>query len=385
MSLTPSESADLLALTDACVQCALCLPHCPTYKDDAAETESPRGRILLAKALASGRISASEADEDHALSHCLGCRACAAACPARVDYGQILHLSRSALRRDLGAGWLQRTAEWLLARPRWLQTAFSLVRPLQGIPWLRRRLPRIPSQRPLQTAQTRGASRGKLALLQGCVAASWERDSHQAALRLLAALGWDVEVLAPGCCGALHQHAGASDTAAALRERMRRLIAASGAGQVVHLGSGCHEAMRAAAGGLPVHEVGAFIAGDSRLAQLRFAPSDLRVTLHTACTQRHVVDAADSDRALLSRIPGLRLCPPSPAGCCGAAGIQALQFPEQSSRRLAPLQRWHAEAAPDLLLAGNLGCRLQLARGLGNPDATLPCRHPLSFLVEHLQ
>lgn len=386
MSLTPAERTELLALGDACVQCGLCLPHCPTYADTRVETESPRGRILLGKAIASGRLEPAEADEALALSHCLGCRACERACPARVDYGRILELTRQALRAQQPVPRWQRALEALLARPRALRVACAMGRLLQRLPPVRRRLPELPPARRLAPEHPAlGPLRGRLALLQGCVASEWETAAHAVALRLLTRLGWAVRVLPPGCCGALHRHSGNRTQAEALAGRLRSELDACGAGAVLHAGSGCHAAIRAAAGGLPVHELCSFIAADERLAELAFRPSSLRVAVHVACTQRNVVGDESAERRLLARIPGLRLCAPSPPGCCGAAGVQALRFPGQAGQRMQALHRWYRDEAPDRLLAGNLGCRLHLARALGGGDATLSIAHPLSFLDEHLQ
>jgi glycolate oxidase iron-sulfur subunit len=354
-------------LTDACVQCGLCLPHCPTYADTRCETESPRGRILVAKAIAGERIAPRLADADEALSHCLGCRACEAACPAKVDYGQILHRSRAALRAERAPPLWQRSIEWLVSKPGWLTAAFRLGRLLQPWPWLRRRLPPIPPRpRRLPASDVTAPVRGTVLLVPGCVAAHWEVAAHRAATHLLARLGWQVEELPAACCGALHRHSGAASAATSLRDRLAELISQHSAVHVLHAGSGCHEAIRDAADGLPVSEINAFLAADARLSTLRFRATTQRVALHIACTQRHVVKDAEADLALLSRVPGIELCAPAPVGCCGAAGIQALRFPAQSRDRMAALRDWYREQQPDRLLAGNLGCRLQLARELGD-------------------
>ena len=57
-----------------CVHCGLCLSACPTYTQLGVETESPRGRIALMKAVHEGRLGISERVVSH-WEMCLQCRA----------------------------------------------------------------------------------------------------------------------------------------------------------------------------------------------------------------------------------------------------------------------------------------------------------------------
>ena len=89
-----------------CVKCGLCLPACPTYQSQRNEAESPRGRIAIAAAVASG--NAIGTDVQRHLDSCLTCGACDAVCPSNVAYEELIVGARALDEGSL---------EWLGSSP----------------------------------------------------------------------------------------------------------------------------------------------------------------------------------------------------------------------------------------------------------------------------
>ncbi|MFI5266245.1 MAG: 4Fe-4S dicluster domain-containing protein, partial [Chloroflexota bacterium] len=83
-----------------CVHCGLCLQACPTYQELGLETDSPRGRLYLMRAMVEGRLDLNEGVVTH-MQRCLVCRACETACPSGVPFGHLMELTRDHIRQQM--------------------------------------------------------------------------------------------------------------------------------------------------------------------------------------------------------------------------------------------------------------------------------------------
>jgi glycolate oxidase iron-sulfur subunit len=384
----------ITVLADQCVQCGLCLPVCPTYALDGNETESPRGRIAIAAALARGQVSPSPTLREP-LDHCLGCLNCQRVCPAGVQYEELLVETRAMLgpapsrpgfllgliKRPKLNRWLQRLARWTGAAY-WFP-ALPGVGP--GSAW-RAALSLLPkasrlAHMPAVAKSEASKDAGKVALFPGCSASVQDAEAERAAEILLGAAGYQVVRMPAFCCGALDLHDGVTDSANAAATRVQQAWANAGADHLVTVTPGCLSTLRRALPDVRVDDPYRLLAG--RIGPLRFRPLPCRAALHVPCTQANVALSDAALMQLLQCIPDLavkRL--PAPPYCCGAAGSHALQFPERAGRLRSDMLSQVSTLDVQLLLSSNIGCRLHLAAGLAEQASTLPTMHPLTLLAQ---
>lgn len=406
---------------DDCVHCGFCLPVCPTYVSWAAEADSPRGRIDLARALADGRLRLDGTSVAH-LDRCLGCMACMAACPSGVRYDLVIEEARAAVERARtrppGDRLLRAFLFQLFPYPARLRAVafFLWLYRWTGMQWLVRAtgLLRLVSRRlaaleglappvgwssvaaalpPLTRAE--GPRRARVGLLGGCVQRVFFPGVNDATLRVLAAEG--VEVVVPegqGCCGALSAHAGRHEEALrlarALLERFEGLdldalvVNAAGCGShlkdLAHLFAGDPAlAARAAALSRKVKDVNEYLAALPPVAPR--GPYPARVAYHSSCHLGHAQGITRQPRELLRSIPELELVEiASGDECCGSAGIYNVVEPgsaDEIGRRKA--DNVLATGAP-VVAAANPGCSLHIQKMLRERGADVRAAHPVEIL-----
>jgi Fe-S oxidoreductase len=80
----------------SCIRCGLCLATCPVYRVTLKETDTPRGKIALLRAVNEGRLDPGQSFASR-FYDCLLCGACANVCPSGVELEEILQAARDDL------------------------------------------------------------------------------------------------------------------------------------------------------------------------------------------------------------------------------------------------------------------------------------------------
>jgi glycolate oxidase iron-sulfur subunit len=407
------------AALDPCVHCGFCLPACPTYLVTGDEGHSPRGRIVLMRALERGELSGDDAALVEHLDACLGCRGCEPACPSGVGYGRGLEAAREQLLSQRGLSPLARSVLGVFRYRALWRSIFTLARGLRAT-----RLPSLLSgrgrirfgmgmlaasaemrERMEWTEKThRESSRSSppsppspcfpasptVALFRGCVMDTLFGHVHGATRRTLEANGYRVlDVPDQTCCGALHEHAGDRESARALASANVEALAGR-ADFVVVNSAGCGALLKDYGHLLGTPVSSAFAATVRDVSELLAekgprpgAALDIDVAYDAPCHLQHAQRVQEAPLAMLRAIPELRLhLLPGFDRCCGSAGIYSVMRPRMArmvlESKIAAVE--NAAPQPDLIVTGNPGCIMQIGAGLRAAKLPVRVAHPVELL-----
>lgn len=410
--LTESPLAREVAGLDACVHCGFCLTACPTYLALEDENDSPRGRIVLMRAMLDGDILPTDAEASAHIDKCLGCRGCETACPSGVPYGHLLEATRATMAQTRPLPWTARAILFVFAHRTLLTFALAGARFLRWtrIPDLIAKIPaeavfpfamlastRRPSARERAShLLPQGSSRGTAAVLTGCVMEGLFAPANRATERALVTNGYQ---LTPPpeqhCCGALHAHAGDAGAARRLARLNVEAFEATNADFIAVNSAGCGAMLkdyghllrddpqfsaRATAFSARVRDISELLSAAGPAASSR---SPIRVAYDAPCHLMHGQRITAQPMAVLRAIDGVTLVPLAGSDqCCGSAGIFNLIEPDVASAVLAPKIAAIEASGAEIVATGNPGCLMQIGAGLLRAGSKVSARHPVELLAD---
>jgi glycolate oxidase iron-sulfur subunit len=401
-----------------CNKCGACTAVCPLYQQTPYEGVTARGKLALLEAVVDNGLTLSPRLRAR-LQECLLCGACAANCPSMVPTTALFLEGRAALTQDLGLPLPARALLAVLGSPG-LQAA--------GMPWVglaqrariaqalqsgpdgflpeavRAALRTAPPvslrpfrRRPLPSPLDGMPTRGTVAYFAGCMMNWGYPEVAGATCRVLATMGYRVEVPPVLCCGMPHRVYGEEEAARRLAQYNLGLL--DGYEAVVTDCASCGAALksfeelfaadpreqdRAARFAGRVSDISQFLARHGLPALQEGAP--VRVTYHEPCHLGREQGLKAEPRQLLRALPGVELVEMRGADvCCGGAGSFCVTHPELSGKVGGAKVGSILETRAEVVASGCPSCISQLSALLRGRGVGLRVCHPVELLEERLQ
>ena len=236
----------------------------------------------------------------------------------------------------------------------------------------------------------------RVALFVTCLVDLFRPSVGFAAVKLLEEAGCTVEVpRAQTCCGQPAYNSG--DTVDAKAIALRVFDAFAGYEHVVAPSGSCAGMIRVHYPDLfaddPVNlqraqelaerswELVSFLVDVCRMRGIS-AQWHRTVTYHDACSGLRELGVKDQPRQLLESVSGLRLRElPGSEVCCGFGGTFCIKYPEISDKMVTDKAADIAATGAEAVLAGDLGCLLNIAGKLYRQGHRIEARHVAEVLA----
>ena len=406
-----------------CMRCGTCMPTCPTYRTDGIETQSPRGRVAMIKAVIDGRLPASDEFVEH-MYHCLDCRNCQSVCPAGVKVGELVLEARHRIEENRPQPILKRfllnhaiqdqkklsryMTPLKLYQAAGLQSLFrkyEFLRYISGdLEFMEALLPPLPSHPLMDTIPeeipARGTSRGRVGFFLGCAMNLIFAETSRDSIDILTATGYTVVIPKnQQCCGTPNIAEGERETYRKMAEHNITLFeqvdvdvivtdcAACGSelkSYAVTLSRQSNWAQKAGDFSSKVRDISEFLAQETT-DQVRFGPMPEVVCFHDPCHLRHGQSLVRPQRDLLCKVPRLHYREiPDEGQCCGSAGIYNITHRERSMKILQAKIEAIGTTGSERVITSNPGCLMHLEYGRRKLRQAWKVSHISQFLKKSL-
>ncbi|MEK9672089.1 MAG: (Fe-S)-binding protein [Rhodospirillaceae bacterium] len=247
-----------------------------------------------------------------------------------------------------------------------------------------------------QISSSAGAEGPRVGLFATCLVDLMRPSVGFAAVKLLQDAGCRVYVPeAQTCCGQPAFNAGDSPDARDIAKQVIEtfegfdyVVAPSGScgGMIAHHypalfkgDAGWADRAQALAG--KTHELVSFL---TDVLKTEVSPPDCaaKATYHDSCSGLRELGIKTQPRVLLNKIKGLSLIEGKiPETCCGFGGLFCVKYPDISERMVDNKAEDIIATGADLLLAGDMGCLMNMAGRLRRKGSAIEVRHVAEVLA----
>ena len=417
-----------------CIRCGACSNVCPPYQVVGGHVfghiyTGPIGLIMTAM--------------HHGLEHaagpqslCVSCNACEMVCPAEIPIPRLILNVRERVAERYG---LPRMKEMAISRwsdpgsgQRWAGLASRAAgvisddrRIIRNIPLANDALTELrhlqaPSSKPLrkrvssngmvQSSWSLPSSQAaglKVAYFPGCVIDRVAPEMGEAALKVLAACGCEIEFpQEQHCCGLIALNVGDQTRGRKMAEQTIQMLERVEADWIITNTTSCLAAMtddyrhlfrndpawleRAERQAERLIEFTRFLIDVAQITSEDFGQpkrdSVASVTYHDACQSHNALGLGETARKLITEVLGIELREMADSSvCCGFGGSFAVDYPQVSSailkKKLANAEQTNAHA----VVADNPGCLLQIRGGLSARESPIRSLHIAELVADRLR
>ncbi|MEO1471991.1 MAG: (Fe-S)-binding protein [Pseudomonadota bacterium] len=246
-----------------------------------------------------------------------------------------------------------------------------------------------------ETSTAPAAESPVVALMVTCLVDAMRPSIGHAAVALLERAGCRVVVPRQSCCGQPNYNSGDRDGAKRLARVM--IEALEGFDHVVVPSGSCAGTVvkdypalfagdaawgpRAEALAARTHEITSFLT-DVMGVETTGAAWPGRATYHDSCSGLRSLGVKEQPRRLLGAVEGLELVEMrEPEVCCGFGGTFCVKYPDISNKMVGNKGADIAATGAEMVLAGDLGCLMNMAGKLSREGKPVTARHVVEILA----
>ncbi len=400
-----------------CIKCGACLNVCPVFASVAGQTYGYIYQGGIGAILTAFLHDVTQAEDVASL--CLGCMACKAACPARIDIPRMVTQLKASLAEEKGLPFFKRIAyRRILRKPSTMDGLIKfgtyLQKPfidndltIRGIPVFLNAITKTISLPPLARvplparlkdySSPKPTGKPKVALYSGCIGSYLYPEVGEHVVKILSESGTEPYYpTGQACCGAPAYFAGDFEAALSLAKINIAALEEMKPDYIVTVCPGCAGVLKREYLNLTTSDprwnqrargVANRIRDFSQLllelnSSRRTKPTrNLKVTYHDPCHLKRGTGIFTEPRTLLQQ-EGFELVEMADSDtCCGFGGHVVLSYPELSQSILKRKLDNIEATGVQIVVTNCLPCVLQIRGGLDKRRSQIKVMHTAELLA----